>query len=90
MVRLLVVIFPNKSLGSLDTYLTRERENCEAISRAASIYKVAKAFYDGQRIFLFSLWGILVKGRDLSFSLTYAQNRIYIQFIENVISEGIS
>ena len=40
--RLLVVISPNYSLGSLDTYLTREREDCEAISRAVATDKMTR------------------------------------------------
>ena len=43
LVRLLAFIFPNKSLGSLNTYLTREREDCETISRAVAIYEMIKA-----------------------------------------------
>ena len=42
-VRLLVVISSSKSLGSLDTYLTRKREDGKAISRAMAIHMTTKA-----------------------------------------------
>ena len=42
-VLLLVLISPRYSLGSLDTYLTREREDCETISRAVAMDKMVKA-----------------------------------------------
>lgn len=48
MVRLPVVISPSWSLVSLDTYLSREREDCETAINALVVYKIVKAFQGSQ------------------------------------------
>ena len=54
-----VAISPSSSLGSLDTLRAREREDCEAISRAVVIYNMAKAWYGIQKFLQLSLWWML-------------------------------